>query len=104
MSTLQDYNLTINTVYTSLLIAGFFLGFGWWLASQFKETRKLVYDQIGKFSALFHTKLEEHEKHDVERFADLTETIWELKIRNAAKDGLDFDQKAKEIIRREPTT
>lgn len=38
------------------------------------------------------SKLEYHERHDDRRFGDLSDNIWMLRLRNAAKDGLRAEQ------------
>lgn len=55
----------------------------WWLAGQFKSTRDIVYTQIQKVL----DKLEYHEKHDDQRFQEIRNDIWEIRLRNAAIDG-----------------
>lgn len=80
-----------------ITIMGSVLGFGWlaglWVSSKFSQVKALVFDQTDKII----TKLEYHEKHDDQRFADmktdlavqttaLKNDIWEVRLRNASRD------------------
>lgn len=56
----------------------------WWLAVQFKEIRKEIQQQGEKLLE----KLEYHERHDDKRFSDIVNSLWELRLRNAAMEGI----------------
>lgn len=67
----------------------------WFIFSQLSETRRLIYTQFEKLIV----KLEYHEQHDDLRFAQIAEKIndrfkeqsdriWNIELRNAAKDGV----------------
>lgn len=60
----------------------------WWLSGKFSELRSLVYTEGQKTRVDLTTKLEYHEKHDDSRFQQLTNELWAIKMRNAARDGL----------------
>lgn len=62
-------------------------GLAWWLSKQFDNMRNLIYEKIEWLQKTIIDKLEYHEKHDDDRFKSLGDSIWEIKIRNAAKDG-----------------
>lgn len=55
----------------------------WWLSSQFRITRDLVYTRVQEVL----NKLEYHEKHDDQRFQDVRNDIWAIRLRNASIDG-----------------
>lgn len=78
----------------AFIISGQF-GLGIWLNSQFNIIRK---EQIAIKEKLL-TKLEYHEKHDDQRFADITNRLWEMKLDIAAKRGRFFDQKERNFSR-----
>ncbi len=40
-------------------------------------------------------KLEYHEKYDDQRFASMSNDIWSLRVRGAARDGLNITQNGK---------
>lgn len=61
--------------------------FAVWINRQFFNIRTLVYDTSEKLQNNILTKLEYHEKHDDQRFAQIDKNIWELIVRNAAVDG-----------------
>lgn len=60
----------------------------WWLSKQFQNMRHLVYDVSQKSEENLLKKMEYHEKHDDQRFADLTHDIWDIKVINAARDAI----------------
>lgn len=56
----------------------------WWLNGHFNNIRKDVFD-LGKEIL---SKLEYHERHDDVRFTQIKDDLWDIRVRNAAKDGL----------------
>lgn len=60
----------------------------WWLSGQFSSVRHLVFERIGLVEKTIMDKLEYHEKHDDTRFAGIRNDLWDIRVRNAAKDGL----------------
>lgn len=63
-------------------------GLAWWLSGQFSEIRALVYQQMLRVETNILNKLEYHEKHDDTRFSNIQNDLWDIRVRNAAKDGL----------------
>lgn len=59
-----------------------------WLAKQFSTTRHLIDTKIEKLEDNILEKLEYHEKHDDVRFNSLQNNIWDIRVRNAAADGI----------------
>lgn len=75
------------------LAVGVFVGgtvwaLAWWLSGQFSEVRNLVYQQMMRVEQSILSKLEYHEKHDDSRFNDIRNDLWDIRVRNASKDGL----------------
>lgn len=67
---------------------------GWWLSGQFSEHRKFTYSIVKEMKDEVLKKLEYHEQHDDtrfdqmhDRFGRLRNDIWEIRLRNAAKDS-----------------
>ncbi len=69
-----------------------------YINNAFSKNRQLLYAAIEKVTATVVTKLEYHEQHDDTRFAQMTDRtnlgfkeqsdrIWNIELRNAAKDG-----------------
>lgn len=88
--------LTVNVVTVLAVMAS--LGFSvwslsWWLSGQFASIRKLIYERIEQAEQILLRKLEYHEKHDDQRFMAIHNDIWELKVRNAARDGIALSRK-----------
>lgn len=72
---------------TILVLLGAEWAFAIWINRQFSNMRALVYSASEKLQTTILTKLEYHEKHDDQRFAQLDKNIWEIRVRNAAIDG-----------------
>lgn len=76
---------------TAVSIIGLFLtifaavwSLAWWLNGHFNNIRKDVY-ALGKEIL---DKLEYHERHDDQRFSQIRDDIWDIRVRNAAADGI----------------
>jgi hypothetical protein len=59
-----------------------------YFARQFNSTRQLIDNKIEKLELNVLNKLEYHEKHDDQRFSALYNDVWDIRVRNAARDGL----------------
>ena len=55
-----------------------------WLSRQFTK----VYAKMDELTDKILSKLEYHERHDDVRFNNLSNDIWAIRVRNAAKDGI----------------
>lgn len=87
--------ITFTVVSTTI---GAIWSLAWWLSKQFGSIKNLVYQQSSALQSIFFQKLDYHEKHDDERFQSISNDLWMLRLRNAARDGVDigpraFDQK-----------
>lgn len=71
-----------------VFVGGTVWALAWWLSGQFSEIRHLVYEQMARVEQNILSKLEYHEKHDDVRFSDIRNDIWDIRVRNASKDGL----------------
>jgi hypothetical protein len=81
-------------VLTSLgIILGAVWGHSLWLSKQFNSLKDLIYSKVGALEDVLLSKLEYHERHDDKRFSDLHNELWEMKLRNAAMQGLILDKK-----------
>lgn len=58
-----------------------------WLSGQFSKIRNLVFDTVKDLEVSLNTKFEYHEKHDDQRFNDIRNDLWMIRLRSAAKDG-----------------
>lgn len=68
----------------------------WWLSGQFSSVRHLVHERVGLVEKNLIDKLEYHERHDDTRFQGIRNDLWDIRVRNAAKDGLISVPKGKE--------
>jgi hypothetical protein len=70
----------------------------WWLSRQFSKQDEKFSTKIDSVLEKIMNKLEYHEKHDDERFAEIRnlsnqrfgeikDEIWQIRLRNASKDG-----------------
>lgn len=89
---MQWDNSTITIIVTTLGSVGSAV---WWLSNQFKEMRTYVQDTVDKMEASFLDKLEYHERHDDKRFSDIVNSLWELRLRNAAIEGITTTREIK---------
>lgn len=71
-----------------VFVGGTVWALAWWLSGQFSEIRHLVYEQMSRVEQSILNKLEYHEKHDDSRFIDIRNDLWDIRVRNAARDGL----------------
>jgi hypothetical protein len=79
---------TLATIVAWIAGAATFIGsMVWWLASQFRVTRDLIFQS--KEDIL--KKLEYHERHDDDRFQNVRNDIWDIRLRNASIDGKKLD-------------
>lgn len=62
----------------------------WWLNGHFNSIRKDV-AALGKDIL---DKLEYHERHDDTRFNQVRDDIWDIRVRNAAADGIITPKKS----------
>lgn len=67
-------------------IVGATWSLAWWFSKQFSSLRNLIHTKSDQLEKFIMEKLEYHEKHDDDRFSQLANQIWEIRLRNAAKD------------------
>ncbi len=65
----------------------------WWLSAEFKKIRDYILEQNEKTEKLLLEKLEYHERHDDKRFSDIVNSLWEIRLRNAAMEGIMHPRK-----------
>lgn len=75
-----------------LAFIGSVIGIVWtqalWLSGQFSKMRSLVYEATSKVESNLVAKFEYHEKHDDQRFNDIRNDLWMIRLRSAARDSL----------------
>ena len=77
-------NHTVEIVGLFLTVFGSVWSLAWWLSGQFTAVRNLIYTQVEKLEQHFTQKLEYHERHDDSRFNNISNDLWDIKLRNAA--------------------
>lgn len=89
----------IQTIGVPLATLGAIIGIVWyansWLNRQFSETKKVIFDRLERMQEAILNKMEYHERHDDQRFHDINNDVWAIKVRNAALDGLTGANHAK---------
>jgi methyl-accepting chemotaxis protein len=99
-----DLVVPISTIVLTVL--GTVGSLTWWLSSQFSSTRNLVDTKVEKLENNILAKLEYHERHDDDRFSsihhnfnerlgNIQEAVWDLRVRNAAVDGMQIPARDK---------
>ena len=58
----------------------------YWLSSQFRDVRDMVFRKTEQLQNYFTQKVEAHEKHDDQRFDALNDDVWMIRLRLAAND------------------
>ena len=86
MEKIPDAVLTAIAV--GVFVGGTVWALAWWLSGQFSDIRNFVYAQTTRIEQTILSKLEYHEKHDDVRFNNISNDLWDIRVRNAAKDGL----------------
>lgn len=61
----------------------------WWLSKKFGEVHDNIDDKVENLEKNIVSKLEYHEQHDDQRFAEIRNAVWDIRIRNATVDGLN---------------
>lgn len=84
----MEWNLTLGLLGIAITILGAEWSLGAWLNRQFSDMRALLYAETKKLRDDILNKMEYHERHDDSRFAQIREDIWEIRISNAAREGL----------------
>lgn len=83
-----DWTVPLGMLITVLItVIGTVWSLAWWLSHQFSKIRDLVYSKIDLLETAITAKLEYHERHDDQRFNNMRNDIFDLRIRNAAQDG-----------------
>lgn len=84
----ENINIILAISGVFLAIFGSVWSLAWWLSGQFTAIRNLVYSTSEKTREMLLEKLEYHERHDDTRFTNIRNDIWDIRVRNAAKDGV----------------
>lgn len=64
-----------------------------WINKQFSNIKDYVNLKFDKLEETILAKLEYHERHDDTRFSEISNDIWEIRVRNAAIDGTNLRTK-----------
>lgn len=85
---LNDYLTILGIcVGTIMTVATLAWGSSQYFTRQFNSTRQLIDTKIEKLELSILNKLEYHEKHDDQRFQALSNDVWDIRVRNASRDG-----------------
>jgi hypothetical protein len=68
-----------------------------WLSGRFAGISKAMDERFEKVILAVTTKLEHHEHHDNQRFAEVNNGIWELRLQGALQDRVYKNKKAEDI-------
>lgn len=74
----------LYVVVSAVVVTGSIVwGFSSWISTRLTK----VFDKLEKVQDAILDKLEYHERHDDQRFNQITNELVSIKIRNAARDG-----------------
>lgn len=85
LNDVSTWGMPLTMFLTSI---GLVWSMAWWLSGKLSENKKLMFDRLEKMQDIILSKMDYHEKHDDQRFHDMWNDIWTIKVRNAAIDGL----------------
>lgn len=90
----------LSETYYILAAGSVIVGAVWWLSAQFSFLRNMIYTKAEELRLQLTSKFEYHEKHDDERFGNISNDLWAIRMRNAARDGV-MPIPTKEIAKRD---
>lgn len=78
-----------------ITVVGSIGGFAIWLSTQLNKIKDLIFIHIDRVNTKVEAiekslieKIEYHERHDDKRFGDIRDSLWEMRLRNAAAEGM----------------
>jgi hypothetical protein len=83
----SDWSSLVSLLGTAISSAIIVATGAWWLSGQFSKVRHLVDDKINRLEDNLIKKMEYHEQHDDNRFTQVRNDIWHIRLENAAKTG-----------------
>jgi len=72
-------------------------GHALWLSNRFAGISKIMDERFEKVIFAVTNKLEHHEHHDNERFAEVNTGLWEIRLQNAIHGRILKDKKTEDI-------
>lgn len=90
MNSISEYTPVITFVLScigGLLTLGWVAA--WWVSKKFDEVHDNIDSKVDNLEKNIISKLEYHERHDDDRFAEIRNAVWDIRVRNAAVDGLN---------------
>lgn len=85
----MDWNLVLAILALASTVLASVWTLSLWLSRQFSQVKTLVYDKSEQIQTVFAEKLDYHEKHDDQRFSQMTNDLWEIRLSNAARFGFN---------------
>lgn len=86
----MDYSQAIQLFTFVVGLVGALLVAGWGAATflnrKFGTLDDSIDEKIGSLEKNIIHKLEYHERHDDERFSEIRNAVWDIRLRNAARD------------------
>jgi len=92
----EVYVIVAAVLTGAFTVAGTTWGLSWSLSRRFSEIKGELFQRIEKLQDNILGKLEYHERHDDRRFGGLRNDLWEIRLRNAAKDGITLKDRREE--------
>lgn len=93
-SCFRAIHVSWETLLGLVSIVGGLVSTVWWFRSWFASQFSKIYDRMGAVENNITSKLEYHERHDDQRFQDIHNRVWEVKLQLAGK-SLDQELKSR---------
>lgn len=87
---MSDWNVILGVLGTGMVILTTIWRFAIWIQQQFNSVKDYVDKRFTELEAKVINKIEYHEKHDDHRFAEIHNEIWQLKVLDAARNGISM--------------
>lgn len=73
---------SLLTMISSVIVGVWTLA--WFMSKKFQDVSALVYRKVDEIDK----NIQSHEQQDIQRFSSLSDGIWDLRVRMAAKEGM----------------
>ena len=83
----MDWNLFFQVAGVATGVAGTLVTMTWWLSRQFSSQTERFFNKMDSLFEKISIKLDYHEKHDDQRFSEIKDDLWEVRVRLAGHEA-----------------
>lgn len=76
------------------------VGLAYWIQKQFTATHRHIDLKSEQTEKILLEKIEYHERHDDQRFSQINNDLWTIKLQNAARYGLRPEIKVEDEVKK----